>query len=138
MASTIKLTLPTQISALRQMEEAVEAFGAQEDWPPRLAFQMQLVLEELASNVIRHGFGEEGHEFEISVSSDPDAVTVEVVDAAAPYNPITETPEPDLDAELEDRQIGGLGVFLVRDVADEMSYRREDGKNRLVIVKRRD
>lgn len=138
MASTIKLTLPTRISALQQMEEAVEAFGEQEGWPPRLAFQMQLVLEELASNVIRHGFGEEGHEFEISVSSEPETVTIEVVDAAPAYNPITDTPEPDLDATLEDRQIGGLGVFLVRDVADEMSYRREDGKNRLVIVKRRD
>ena len=138
MTPTLKLTLPSRISALGDLEQAVEAFGEEQDWSPPLLFQIQLSLEELASNVVRHGYGVDGHEFDVSVYSDRDRVTVEIVDSAPAYNPLTDAPEPDLGAALDDRQIGGLGVFLVRDVADEMHYSREDGKNRIVIVKRRD
>ncbi len=138
MTARLTLRLPSRIGALAEMEQAVEQFGTEQEWAPALLFQMQLALEELASNVIRHGFGTEGHEFEVVVASTPEAVTINVVDDAPPYNPLTEAPDPDVNAVLEDRQIGGLGLFLVRDVADEMQYSREDGQNRLTVVKRRD
>lgn len=137
MAATLELTLPSQISALGTLEQAIEKFAGEQDWPPQLLFQMQLAVEELASNVIRHGFGEDGHEFDVWLRSSPESVTIEIVDAAQPYNPLTQAPAPDVEASLDERQIGGLGVLLVRDVADDMQYSREGGKNRLVIVKRR-
>ena len=137
MTAQLRLKLQSRLSSLEELEESVEAFGTEQDWSPNLLFQMQLALEELACNVINHGFGEDGHQFEIAISSSPDSVTIEVVDGARPYNPLTETPEPDVDAALDERKVGGLGVFLVREVSDEMHYRREDGKNRLTIVKRR-
>ena len=133
----LSLRLESRLSSLEELEESVEQFGTQQGWPAHLLFQLQLALEELACNVINHGFGEEGHQFEISISSSPDSVAVEVVDGARPYNPLAQTPQPDLDADLEDRRVGGLGVYLVREMSDEIHYRREDGKNRLTFVKRR-
>ena len=137
MTAQLRLRLESRLSSLEELEESVEQFGADQDWSPNLLFQMQLALEELACNIINHGFGEAGHEFEIAISSSPEAVTIEVVDGARPYNPLTETPEPDVGAALDERKVGGLGVYLVREISDEMHYRREDGKNRLTIVKRR-
>ena len=137
MTAQLRLRLESQLSSLEELEESVEQFGADQGWSPNLLFQMQLALEELACNVINHGFGEAGHEFEIAISSSPETVTIEVVDGARPYNPLTETPEPDVGASLDERKVGGLGVYLVREISDELYYRREDGKNRLTIVKRR-
>lgn len=138
MTAQLHLRLASHLSALEELEESVEQFGTEQDWPPHLLFQMQLAVEELACNVINHGYGEAGHEFDIAISSSPETVTIEVVDGARPYNPLTEAPEPDVGAALDERRVGGLGVFLVREISDEMHYSREDGKNRLTIVKRRD
>ncbi len=138
MTAQLHLRLESQLAALEELEESLERFGTEQDWSPNLLFQMQLALEELACNVINHGYGEPGHEFDIAISSSPETVRIDVVDGARPYNPLTEAPEPDIGASLDERKVGGLGVFLVREISDELHYRREDGKNRLTIVKRRD
>ena len=57
-----------------------------------------------------------------------------VEDDGLPFNPL-EAPEPDLDSPIETRQIGGLGIHLVRNVTDGLEYRRNEGRNRLVIRK---
>ena len=61
-----------------------------------------------------------------------------IADDGRPFDPLTEAPEPDLESAIEDRPIGGLGVHLVRTMMDEVRYRREEGKNRLTLVKRRE
>ena len=65
----------------------------------------------------------------------PDALTMEIIDNGRAFDPLTETPEPDLDSVLGDRPIGGLGVYLVKTFMDELLYRREDGRNHLKMVK---
>jgi anti-sigma regulatory factor (Ser/Thr protein kinase) len=63
-------------------------------------------------------------------------VEVQIEDAAPPFDPLS-LPEPDLTVDLEERQVGGLGIFLIRQVMDEIVYRHENGKNILVLVKRK-
>ena len=64
-------------------------------------------------------------------------MTIEISDRGAPFDPLTEAPSPNTDAAVSDRQIGGLGIHLVRAMVDEASYRRHEGRNYLTLVTRR-
>jgi anti-sigma regulatory factor (Ser/Thr protein kinase) len=132
------LRVPNRIEELPAVSETVEALGQEEDWAPDVSYAIVLALEEVATNVVRHGGGEEGtSEIEIEVISTDEEVRVEVRDSGKPFDPFHDAPEPDIDAALEDRTIGGLGVHFVRVLMDEASYRREDGRNHVTMVKRR-
>lgn len=138
MSATRTLRVPNRIEELPGVSEAVETLGREEDWPPDVSYAVVLALEEVATNVVRHGGGEEGtSEIEVEVISTDEEVRVEVRDSGKPFDPFHDAPEPDIDATLEDRQIGGLGVHFVKVLMDEASYRREDGRNHVTMVKRR-
>jgi serine/threonine-protein kinase RsbW len=96
----------------------------------------QLAVEEAIANVIVHGYKRRGGEIDISCSANRDRVMVQITDAAPRFDPLS-LPEPDLDGSLEERSIGGLGVFLIRQVMDEISYRYENGRNILLLIKKK-
>ena len=62
-----------------------------------------------------------------------DTITFEFKDEGTEYNPL-EKPDPDINLPPEERQIGGLGIFMVKEMTDEISYKREDGKNILTLI----
>jgi|JI10StandDraft_1071094.scaffolds.fasta_scaffold1556823_2 serine/threonine-protein kinase RsbW len=119
---------------LQPIAEFVETFCADEGVPDGAAFHLALVIEEAASNVIRHGFAEGGGDGMLSMERDGDRVTVEIVDDGPPFDPLTIAP-PDVDSPLMEREIGGLGVEMMRRMTDRQSYRRDGGRNRLTLVK---
>ncbi|MYE11019.1 MAG: ATP-binding protein [Gammaproteobacteria bacterium] len=138
MSANLSLKVATNVEDLRRAQDEIEAFCNAQAWPADVVFQIGLVVEELGINVVNYAY-EDGaeHEFSISVTSDDGSLTLEIVDGGQAFDPLEDAPEPDLDASLEDRPIGGLGVYLVRTIMDELSYRREDGHNRLTAIKRR-
>ena len=139
MSAALSLRIATRLDELPRLDAAVEDFAQEQAWPPDLVFQVKLVLEELGVNIVNHGHDDDArHEIEIEIASAADALTIEIADDGRPFDPLTEAPEPDLESALEDRPIGGLGVHLVRTMMDEARYRREEGKNRLTLVKRRE
>lgn len=119
---------------LQPVAEFVETFCAEEGVPDGAAFHLSLVVEEAASNVIRHGYAAGGREGSLSMERDGDSVTVEIVDDGPPFDPFT-IAAPDLDAPLMDREVGGLGVEMMRRMTDRQSYRRDGDRNRLTLVK---
>ena len=137
MANRLSLDLESSLDCLGQIEQAVETFGAENEWPQDLIFHVHLVLDELASNVVNHGYGEGGHTFQITIQSTSEALTIEVVDEARPFDPFKDAPHPTVEASVEEREIGGLGVHLVKHLMDETTYKRENGKNCLTLVKKR-
>ena len=138
MSEQLKLKVETNPSELERISAAVEDIGQRENWPAQFIFRINLVLEELGLNIMSYGYGEEGlHEFEITLTSEADVLRIEVTDDGRPFDPLNEAPEPDLDASVDDRQVGGLGIHLVRTMVDEMSYRREQDKNHLTLVARK-
>ena len=136
MSATISLNLAPKIDELKRLYEAVESLGEQEEWPPGLIFQVNLALEELGINIMN--YGETAEEILVILASDEDTITINISDAGKPFNPLTEGPEPDITQELDERPIGGLGVYLVRTLMDELYYRREGDRNHLTLVKHRD
>lgn len=138
MSATLSLRIETTPDELRRLDAAVEDLAQAEGWPPDLIFQIKLVLEEVGTNILNHGHDDgQSHEIEIELTSEADALTIEITDDGRPFDPLTDAPPPDLDSALEDRAPGGLGIHLVRSMMDEVRYRRERDKNRLTVIKRR-
>ena len=102
----------------------------------RISSTLRLAVEEAITNVIVHGYREQGGEVDVTCRATRGIVEVQIEDAASPFNPLL-LPEPDLTTDIEDRHVGGLGIFLIRQVMDEIVYRYENGKNILVLVKRK-
>ena len=137
MSARLSLKVKTQADELGRITAAVEDFGEQQDWPPDLVFRVNLALEELGMNIMNHGYDAGLHEFEFTIISEDDSLTIEIVDDGRPFDPLHDAKQPDVGAAIEDRPIGGLGVYFVREMMDEMSYKREQGKNHLTLVSRR-
>ena len=136
MTATVSLKVKTSHDELERITAAIEDLGEQEDWPPSLTFKVNLVLEELAVNVMNHGHDEGLHDIEITLNSDADTLTIEIADDGRPFDPLHDAPSANTAAALADRQIGGLGIHLVRSMMDELHYRREQGRNHLTLTTR--
>ncbi len=122
---------------LQLVEQAIDAMAESENWPEELVFKVKLVVEELGLNIIDHGYGnDESKEIEIRLSTDGGSLTIEFIDEASPFDPLHDTPPPDTSAGIEDRPVGGLGVFLVKEMMDEATYAREENRNRITLVAR--
>ncbi|MGE0724647.1 MAG: ATP-binding protein [Alphaproteobacteria bacterium] len=99
------------------------------------AMQIQLVVEEAATNVVQHAFASGGSEGSVTLERTGDTVRVELVDDGPAFDPLSAA-RPDVDAPLMERELGGLGIELIRQMTDRQEYRRADGRNRLVMEKR--
>ncbi len=137
MSAKLSLTMGFEASDLPRIQSAIGEFSREQDWPPDIEFQVDLVLEELILNAVHHG--SEGGRGEISIEliSDAEAVIIDIIDDGRPFDPLTDAPEPDTDSGIEDRAVGGLGIHLVRTMMDDVTYRREENKNHMRLVKRR-
>ena len=135
----LSLCLESRLEELQRLEAAVEDLGEREQWPPNLLYQVKLVLEEVIVNIVNYGYEESGgHKIDVHLISEPDTLTIQIADDGRAFDPLHQAPRPDVAAPLEDRPIGGLGVHLVQSLMDEASYRREQDRNHLTLIKRRD
>ena len=137
MSAKISLNIEASPEALDHIADALESISRQEEWPPDLLFTANLVIEELGLNIINHAYGGESGEFEIIITSEAEALTVEIIDSGPPFNMLKDAPIPDVEAPLDDRPIGGLGIHLVKTMMDELDYKRDFDRNHLTLVKRR-
>lgn len=127
----MKLLLKNELSELARLSEGLEDFGRTHSLPARTVQELNLALDELVTNTITHGFaahGEGEHRIEIEILHGPSGIDVTLLDNGKRFNPF-EAPDPDITASLEDRPIGGLGVFLVKQLMDGMDYVYEAGRN---------
>jgi len=136
MSARLSLQVEASVDALKQIKNAVEEFGQAQNLPSSLTYQINLALEELGINIVNYAYDDdETHKFEISLVLEVNTLTIEIIDDGRAFNPLSEAPEPDLDSNVEDRPIGGLGVHLVRSMMDELHYRREAERNHITLVK---
>jgi serine/threonine-protein kinase RsbW len=95
-----------------------------------------LAVDEAVTNIILYGYAGGSGPVEIAVSRLPDALVIHLRDEAPPFDP-TSVPAPDLTIPPEERVPGGLGIYLIRQSMDELSYRqRPDGGNELTMIKK--
>ena len=100
-----------------------------------LLFKIRLSLEEVVENVVNYAYASGLGWMEAGTERNGDTLTVTLRDGGKPFNPL-EKPDPDITLSAEERQIGGLGIFLCKQMMDSVSYRYEDGCNILTLTKK--
>lgn len=97
--------------------------------------EMQLALEEACNNIVRHGYkGVEG-DIQIVIDIEADQLSLAIEDSALRFDPV-QFNKPELTDDIEQRPIGGLGIHLIKSLVDEMKYEFQNGKNRLILIKK--
>lgn len=104
-----------------------------EDCPPKIKNQIGIAVDEIFSNIARYAYNPETGGVVIRVAVE-DEIIIEFEDKGKPYNPLEKT-DPETTAALEEREVGGLGIFMVKKIMDNVMYRYESGKNILSIKK---
>ena len=114
------------------IEETVAAFKAD----PSAVLDVLQAVDEAATNIIVHGYRGQPGMIEIEVRREGDSLVVRLRDQATPFDP-TAVPPPDLTLPLEKRPLGGMGIYLARQLMDEMTHRvTSQGGNELTLVKK--
>jgi serine/threonine-protein kinase RsbW len=126
----IWLRLPAVMPSLMQFHEFAHEGARHAGFSEAQVHKLDLLIEELLVNVIHYAYppGEAGEAALGYAVVSPQCLRVEVQDAGGAFNPL-DAQDPDLELATEDRPIGGLGIYLVKTMADSVNYRREDGKN---------
>lgn len=129
------LTLHNDIQELARLPEWLEGVLAQYGLDPLLAMSLNLALEEAVTNVMLYAYpkGTVGL-VELEAQREGRCLHFILSDSGVAFDP-TAAQDPDIAAPATDRPIGGLGIFLVRQIMDSVSYRRENGKNYLTMTK---
>ncbi|MBR5225919.1 MAG: ATP-binding protein [Clostridia bacterium] len=114
------------------VSEQLEAF----DCPMKAQMQISIAIDELFGNIAHYAYGDQTGEATIRVelTQEPRAAVITFIDSGVPYNPLAKE-DPDTTLSAEDRQIGGLGIFMVKKSMDEVTYAYKDGQNMLTIRK---
>jgi len=138
------IVLTAQFENLELMREFVADAAEDCGFEPSEIYAVQLAVDEAFSNIIEHAYGGECLESVLCTCHNTgDALTVTLRDCGQPFNPI-QIPDPDITADLESRKIGGLGLYFMRQLMDEVDFEftshPETGKpcNLLKLVKRKD
>jgi anti-sigma regulatory factor (Ser/Thr protein kinase) len=124
------------LTEVSRIQEELEAFWKALHLPDETGNVVSLALEEVLSNVLRHG-RQTGKSSEILVCfrADPLGFEFEVSDAGTPYNPLLRA-DPDLTLPISERRPGGLGVYMVKQLADAVTYEWRDSRNHVRFLKR--
>ena len=135
-AAEAVMTITADVSFLLVIRRFVQAAAANFGVADAAIEDVVHAVDELSANAILHGYQGAPGWLEIRCRPDGDALVVTLCDQTPPFDPTT-VPEPDLDVPLDQRRIGGLGIYLSRKMMDEMRYQRlPSGANELTLVKR--
>lgn len=135
MSESLSLHVRNSVDAISPASQAAEAWLEEQKTPPEATFLVSLAIEELVTNCIKYGYDDTNeHIIDILLFLSDHKLTMTVIDDGHPFDPLA-APPPDLSLAIEDRPIGGLGIHMLRELADEMTYERKEGTNRLTLTK---
>jgi sigma-B regulation protein RsbU (phosphoserine phosphatase) len=130
----LELTVPNHLSENSRVKKHFDAFAEDYGIPEKVRLKMNVVFDELLTNIISYAYQDnKEHDIKIKVELSADRLKVSMVDGGIPFNPLG-VDTPDTELPLEERQIGGLGIHLVRKMMDKVSYRRRIDKNVITVV----
>jgi anti-anti-sigma factor len=133
---TLTLVVPNDLAELERVSRDLEEFGREHGLSAADVSAVNLAVDEVLTNIILYAFPQrEDHEIGLRACLQGDCLVVEIEDNGRPFDPLS-VPEPPLEATLEDRPVGGLGIHIVRRLMDDMSYRRDETHNVLTLTRR--
>ena len=135
---TRRLVLPNDIETIPQLNEFIDSVAEEVGLEMSLTMSLNLAIEEAVVNVMEYAYpeGQTGN-VEIEVTADQEWMTFVITDTGIAFDP-TMKEDADTTLSAEERPIGGLGIFLVRQLMDVIDYKREGNKNVLTLQKKLD
>ena len=130
------IILANDIAEISKLNQFIDEMGEEFSLAPDIVFNLNLVLEEAVVNVINYAYPKEDHQFiYISAKLNEGSIVLVLTDTGKEFDP-TMVPDADITLSAEDRPIGGLGIFLIRQIMNEVKYERIEGKNVLTLEKK--
>jgi anti-sigma regulatory factor (Ser/Thr protein kinase) len=130
------LKLPATLESLKAIREFIGSAASKAGLTRDRSYGLTLAVDEIATNIITHGYEEAGGTGDILINANVTDGVVEITleDTGVPFNPLLHAEPRELDAPLEERGVGGLGIFLARKSVDEFRYHFMDGRNHNIFV----
>ncbi|MGM9938057.1 MAG: ATP-binding protein [Candidatus Ornithomonoglobus sp.] len=131
-----EITIEAKKENLKDVLSFLEAQTDKYDCPPKVIMQLNLVIEELFVNIASYAYnsGPGTVRVRVDIKENPLSVVIEFADNGVQYDPLAND-DPDITLSAEERQIGGLGIYMVKSCVDNISYKYENGQNILTIEK---
>lgn len=130
------ITVPAQLDSLAVISEFVNSATHRAQMSEREAWQVQLAVDEAATNIIQHAYADiDTGVIQIQWLIEAGELQIRLIDHGRPFDP-TQVPAPDIHSPFEDRQAGGLGVYLMHKLMDTVTFDFDDASNTLVLRKR--
>ena len=130
------ITVEAKIENADKVTEFVNEVLEEKECPLKVQMQLDVAIDEIFGNIAYYAYGKGSGNatIQIEMEDNPPKITLTFIDQGIPYNPL-ESKDPDITLDIEDREIGGLGIFLVKKTMDELSYEYADGQNILTMKK---
>ena len=130
-----ELRIKNQISELEKVAQFIEEIGEELGLSMELQMNLNLVMEEMVTNVIFYAYPQgEVADIELLAKSDGKELTFVLSDQGKEFDP-TAKEDADLDVNPADRELGGMGIFIVKNIMNKVTYQRLEGKNLLTMTK---
>ena len=130
------ITVEAKIENVDKVTEFVNEVLEEKECPLKVQMQLDVAIDEIFGNIAYYAYGKGSGNatIQIEMEDNPPKITLTFIDQGIPYNPL-ESKDPDITLDIEDREIGGLGIFLVKKTMDELSYEYADVQNILTMKK---
>ena len=133
----LEVSIVNDLGEIERLHEIVEQFTNEHELAPKLTFSIVLVLEELLVNTINYGYAsDEERRIVLRFWFADGWVTIQVDDDAQAFDPLARDTAPQLGQSVEERQVGGVGIHLVKTMMDDVAYCREGDRNVLTLKKK--
>jgi len=130
------LTIRAELDQINRICQAVESSAVEAGLDERAAYAFQLAVCEACENIVVHGYSDRARgQIQVDISVRPGELRVELRDTAPAFNPARVEASPP--SPSDDPPVGGLGLYILQKVVDEIRYDRRQGENRLVLTKRK-
>ena len=130
-----EIKIANNMTEVARLADFVEELGSELELSPEITMNINLALEEAVANIILYAYPQDQlHEIRLKVTKAGQQLIFLLSDSGKSFDP-TRVPEADVTLPLEERPIGGLGIFLIRKIMNEVTYERIDGKNNLTMKK---
>jgi sigma-B regulation protein RsbU (phosphoserine phosphatase) len=129
------LTIRNDLSEVDRINAAFDEFAEENGIPMEIGLKINIAFDELITNVVSYAYSDEDeHEIQVNLDLFGDRLTVEIVDDGKPFNPLT-LDDPDTTLGIDEREIGGLGIHLVKNMMDDIVYTRRSDSNSVTLIK---
>jgi serine/threonine-protein kinase RsbW len=132
--ASLSCTFPARLKAFDDIKALVDKFGLMADLGPEDRHKVTLIVEELFTNTINHGYGGDSDAM-VSIAFEHECGEIQLIyeDSAPPFDPLAAGRRTDIEATINERRVGGLGILIAIGLTERVDYRYVGGRNRIML-----